>query len=208
MPVREAEPVPSASRVPYPAAARTLLRDTVLIAVDDLVRERGWSATTMSDVATAAGVSRQTVYNEFGSRSVLVEAYVTREIESLVAQVSAAVRKHADDAHQALREAFELFLKLASDEPVVALIVSDAEHGELIRMLTTLGQALAAQRVAALITEVWPQVADADARLIAGSLVRLAISHALVPVDDARVVASGIGRMLAPFVDQVLRGEG
>lgn len=191
-------------RVPYPAAARTLLRDTIITAVDDLVRTRGWAATTMSDVARAAGVSRQTLYNEFGSRPALVEAYVTREIETLIGAVGEAVRAHADDAHQALRSAFELFLKLASDEPVVQIIVADAEDGELIRLLTGLGQNLAGERVAALIPQIWTQVTPEDARLLAGSLVRLAISHALVPTEDPGVVATGVGRMLAPFVDEIL----
>jgi AcrR family transcriptional regulator len=192
------------ARVQYQTAARTLLRDTVITAVDDLVRTRGWSATTMSDVAAAAGVSRQTLYNEFGSRSSLVEAYVTREIETLVAQVTDAVRADADDAHRALRNAFRLFLKLASDEPVVQLIVNDAEDGELHRLLTGLGQTLASQRVAHLIPEVWPQIGAPDARLLAESLVRLAISHALMPTADPAAVARDVGRMLAPFVDELL----
>jgi AcrR family transcriptional regulator len=191
-------------RIPYQAAARTLLRDTVLTAVDDLVRSRGWTATTMSDVAEAAGVSRQTLYNEFGSRSSLVEAYIAREIEALVAHVTTAVRASPDDAHRALRTAFTLFLKLASDEPVVQIIVADAAEGELHRLLTGLGQALASERIAHLIPEVWPQVGVADARLVADTLVRLAISHALVPSGDPSVVARGVGRMLAPFVDELL----
>jgi AcrR family transcriptional regulator len=198
------QPTAPATRVPYPAAARTLLRDTVITAVDDLVRSRGWSATRMSDVAAAAGVSRQTLYNEFGSRSSLVEAYVTTEIETLMAQVTEAVRANADDAHRALRIAFSLFLKLASDEPVVQLIVNDAEGGELHRLLTGLGQALASDRIAHLIPEVWPQIGAADARLLAESLVRLAISHALLPSSEPAVIARGIGRMLAPFVDELL----
>jgi AcrR family transcriptional regulator len=198
---------PRSNRVPYQAAARTLLRDTVISAVDDLVRARGWSATTMSDVAAAAGVSRQTLYNEFGSRPALVEAYIAREIETLVAQVTDAVRANSDDAHRALRIAFGLFLKLASDEPVVQIIVNDAEGGELHRLLTGLGQALASERIAALIPQVWPQVSGADARLLAESLVRLAISHALLPNQDPAVTARGIGRMLAPFVDQLLAAK-
>lgn len=191
-------------RVPYPAAARTLLRDTVISAVEELVRSRGWAATTMSDVAVTAGVSRQTLYNEFGSRPALVEAYVAREIESLVAEVGDAVQAHADDAHLALRSAFELFLKLASDEPVVQIIVSAGESGELTRLLTGIGSTLAADRIATLIAQVWTQVTPADAQLLAASLVRLAISHALVPTDDPGVVAEGVGRMLAPFVDEIL----
>jgi AcrR family transcriptional regulator len=192
------------TRVPYPAAARTLLRDTVITAVDDLVRSRGWAATTMSDIAAAAGVSRQTLYNEFGSRAALVEAYVAGEIEKLIGEVSTAVHAHADDAHQALRTAFELFLRLASDEPVIKAIAADGEQGELIRLLTGLGQTIAAGRIAALIPQVWPQVGAADAALVAESLVRLAISHALVPTQQPDTIARDIGRMLAPFVDQLL----
>src|ERR1700760_1328488 len=95
-------------------AGVSTLRSSIIDAVDELVRSRGWSATTMSDVARAAGVSRQTVYNEFGSRQVLVQAYVIREIETLVAEVETRVRANAGDARQALTEAFGLFLKLAS----------------------------------------------------------------------------------------------
>jgi AcrR family transcriptional regulator len=192
------------ARVPYQTAARTLLRETIISAVDDLARSRGWSATTMSDVAAAAGVSRQTVYNEFGSRAALVEAYITREIETLVARVTEAVRANADDAQRALRIAFDLFLKLASDEPVVQLIVSDAEGGELHRLLTGLGQGVASERIAVLIPEVWPQVSVADARLLAESLVRLAISHALLPTQDPAAAARGVSRIFAPFVDELL----
>jgi AcrR family transcriptional regulator len=195
------------TRVPYPAAARSLLRDTVLGAVDELVRSRGWSATTMSDVAAAAGVSRQTLYNEFGSRAALVEAYVAREIDHLVERATDGVRANADDAHRALRTAFALFLELASDEPIVQIMVNNAEAGELHQLLPTLGQALARGRVAQLIPEVWPQVGAADAELLAETLVRLAISHALLPSSDPDEVARGVGRMLAPFVDELLAGD-
>jgi AcrR family transcriptional regulator len=198
-----AQPV-STARVPYPTAARTLLRDTIINAVDDLARSRGWSATTMSDVAAAAGVSRQTLYNEFGSRPALVEAYITREIENLVAQATEAVHANSDDARRALRIAFSLFLQLASAEPVVQLIVNDAEGGELHRLLTGLGQSLASDRIAHLIPEVWPQVGADDARLLAESLVRLAISHALLPSQEPDRTARDVERMLGPFVDELL----
>jgi AcrR family transcriptional regulator len=197
----------SRTRLPYQTAARNLLRETIIDSVDELVRSRGWSATTMSDVAAAAGVSRQTLYNEFGSRQSLVEAYVTREIEALIAEVTDAVRANADDAHRALRTAFDLFLQLASDEPVVQVIVNHAEGGELHQLLTGLGRAVATERIAHLIPDVWPQVGAADARLLAESLARLAISHALLPSEDHAVVARGVSRMLAPFVDELLGAE-
>lgn len=194
----------STSPVPYATAAKSLLRDTIIEAVDELTRSRGWSATTMSDVAAAAGVSRQTVYNEFGSRSALVEAYVLREVEALVAEVEAAVRASAEDAREALQAAFGVFLKLASDEPLVRVIVAGAEGGELVRVLTWMGRAVAVERIGALIMDVWPQVTPEDAELLAESLARLAISHALLPTADPQQIAADVTRLVGPFVDEVL----
>lgn len=182
------------------------VRDSIVDAVDHLVRERGWSATTMGDVARVAGVSRQTVYNEFGTRQELVQAYVLREIDTLVGAVEAHVRAHHDDARAALTGAFGLFLELASDEPLVRIIVADAEGGELIRLLTATGLAVATDRVGALIEDVWPQAGRDDARLIAASLARLAISHALVPTESADRSAAAVTRLVGPFVDEILRG--
>jgi AcrR family transcriptional regulator len=190
--------------VPYQQAARTLLRDSIVSAVDELVRARGWSATTMADVARTAGVSRQTVYNEFGTRQELVQAYILREVETLLGEVERHVRASSDDARAALEGAFALFLKLASDEPLVGVIAADAEGGELMHLLTTTGLAVATDRVGALIGEVWPQVGVDDAQLIAGSLARLAISHALVPNATAEDAAADVTRLLGPFVDAAL----
>jgi AcrR family transcriptional regulator len=196
--------VPEDGRVRYPEAARALLHDSIMAAVDDLVRSRGWSATTMSDVATAAGVSRQTVYNEFGSRQALVAAYVLREVEVLATSVEDAVRASRDDARNAMQLAFGLFLKLASDEPLVQVIVADADGTELIGLLTGLGRQVAIDRIGALIVEVWPQVSVADAELLAESMARLAISHALLPTSDPEETAAAVTRMIGPFIDEIL----
>jgi AcrR family transcriptional regulator len=193
-----------AEPVPYPEAARGLLRDTIIDAVDTLARSRGWAATTMSQVAEVAGVSRQTVYNEFGSRQALVEAYVTREVESLVAEVEIAVREHADDPSAALLAAFGLFLKLASDEPIIRIIVADADSSHLMRLLTNLGTSIADDRIARLITDVWPQAGREDAELLADSLVRLAISHAVAPAADPETTSRNVTRLVAPLIRDIL----
>jgi AcrR family transcriptional regulator len=180
------------------------VRDTIVSAVDRLVRTQGWSATTMSDVAAAAGVSRQTVYNEFRSRPALVEAYVLREVEAMVAAVEEAVRDSRGDAHRAIHASFGLFLKLASDEPLVQMIVAGAEADELISLMTGLGRQVAIDRIGRLIVEVWPQVTVVDAELLAESMARLAISHALLPTSAPEDTAAAVTRMVGPFIDQIL----
>ncbi|WP_415847548.1 TetR/AcrR family transcriptional regulator, partial [Tsukamurella strandjordii] len=68
-----------------PAAAKPTVRDQALDAVSTVLRGKDWSAVTMAAVARQAGVSRQTLYNEFGSRKGLAVAYVTRFVDGLLA---------------------------------------------------------------------------------------------------------------------------
>ena len=72
---------------PYAVAARALLRDSLLDAAGTLLRDRSWGEVTMAEVARAAGVSRQTLYNEFGSRPEFAQAYVLREADRFIAAV-------------------------------------------------------------------------------------------------------------------------
>ncbi|WP_327325962.1 TetR/AcrR family transcriptional regulator [Streptomyces sp. NBC_01210] len=57
--------------------ARESLLNAALAALADLP----WAAVRMVDVASAAGVSRQTLYNEFGSKDGLARALVRREAD-------------------------------------------------------------------------------------------------------------------------------
>ncbi len=106
--------------------------------------------------------------------------------------------------HRAIHASFGLFLKLASDEPLVQVIVAGAEADELIGLLTGLGRQVAIDRIGTLIVEVWPQVTVADAELLAESMARLAISHALLPTSDPEDTAAAVTRMIGPFIDQIL----
>src|SRR6202045_4379233 len=84
-------------RMPYAEASRVLLRDSVLDAMRDLLQTRDWSAITLSDVARAAGISRQTLYNEFGSRQGLALGYAMRLADHLVDEIDHAIRQNEGD---------------------------------------------------------------------------------------------------------------
>ncbi|MEV7067301.1 TetR/AcrR family transcriptional regulator [Streptomyces collinus] len=73
-------------------AARESLLDAAYTA---LVR-RPWSAVRMVDVAAAAGVSRQTLYNEFGSKDGLARALVRREADGYLAGVDRALAGYSE----------------------------------------------------------------------------------------------------------------
>ncbi|WP_435798408.1 TetR/AcrR family transcriptional regulator [Streptomyces antibioticus] len=73
-------------------AARESLLDAAFAA---LVR-RPWSAVRMVDVAATAGVSRQTLYNEFGSKEGLARALVRREADGYLAGAERALAAPGD----------------------------------------------------------------------------------------------------------------
>ncbi|WP_333779123.1 TetR/AcrR family transcriptional regulator [Streptomyces sp. IBSBF 3136] len=71
-------------------------RESLLDAACTALARRPWSAVRMVDVAAAAGVSRQTLYNEFGSKEGLARALVRREADGYLAGVERALAAHTD----------------------------------------------------------------------------------------------------------------
>ncbi len=72
----------------------------------ELLQTRDWSSITLSDVARAAGISRQTIYNEFGSRQGLAQGYALRLADRLVDAVHAAMQANVGDIHESLVQGF------------------------------------------------------------------------------------------------------
>ncbi|MFD9503625.1 TetR/AcrR family transcriptional regulator [Streptomyces sp. NPDC060035] len=75
-------------------ATREALLDAALSALSTLP----WTAVRMVDVAAAAGVSRQTLYNEFGSKSGLARALIRRAADSYLSGVERALCAHGATA--------------------------------------------------------------------------------------------------------------
>ncbi|MEV5958740.1 TetR/AcrR family transcriptional regulator [Streptomyces sp. NPDC051987] len=71
-------------------------RESLLDAAYAALARRPWAAVRMVDVAAAAGVSRQTLYNEFGSKEGLARALVRREADGYLAGVERALVSHAE----------------------------------------------------------------------------------------------------------------
>jgi AcrR family transcriptional regulator len=188
------------------------MREDILRAVEDLVRDRGWESTRMADVANLAGVSRQTLYQLYGSREALAQAYVLRETEGFLGAVADAVRSRADDPLAAIEAGLEIFLAGAADNVMVKAVLQGQAGNELLPLITT--QALPVIQVAeelltGVVGELWPQIQTDDARLLVASIVRLAISHLTTPTSDPDTTIRDITRLLTPFVAQALdRGRG
>lgn len=197
----------TAGSTSYAEAARGLLRERVLDGVGELLRDRPWSQVSMAEVAARSGVSRQTLYNAFGSRQELARAYVNREADRFLVAVDAAVRERAADPRAALAAALEIFLAAAREHPLVRAITSSDGSEELLPLVTTRGGPLV-ERVTGHLTElflgVWPGVSQADAAPVADALVRLAISYAALPSGEPADTAGAVAALLGPRIDSLL----
>ena len=201
----------SRSRTPYPQAARELLRETLFGAARDQLEHRAWSEITMSDIAAAAGVSRQTLYKEFGSRDEFGLAYVIQEGERFLDAVDAAVLAHRDDPRAAIHAALELFLRTAGEDKLIRIMLSDDGTGGMLPFVTTQGTPVvlwATTRLAATISAGWPQAPSADVRLLSESLVRLAISYITTPSESPETTAAAVAELLGPVIDRALGERG
>jgi AcrR family transcriptional regulator len=161
----------------------------------------------MAEVAQRAGVSRQTLYNTFGTRLRLAQTYLGRESDRFLTAVDAAVRAHAAHPHQALAAALETFLTAAGQHPLVRALTTADGSEELLPLITTRGGPLIDRvtgHLAQLLLDTWPQLRRSDATPVADTLVRLAISHAALPAGEPRDTARTIARLLGPRVDQLL----
>ena len=77
---------------------------SILDAAQTVFAKYGVSKTTMGDIAEAAGVARQTVYNAFATKNDILRATVRLETEKTIAEVRAAWEKSAS-----LEERIDIF---------------------------------------------------------------------------------------------------
>jgi AcrR family transcriptional regulator len=199
------------TRTPYQEAARELLRQTVFDAAREQLGQRSWSEITMADVASGAGVSRQTLYNEFGNRNEFGFAFVIHEAERFMDGVEEAVLAHRDDPRAAVTAALELFLRTAGEDPLIRILLSDDGTGGMLPFVTTQGLPVvqwATARLTAVIEEGWPEAPEADVKTLAEVLVRLGISYVTTPGGTPIETARAMAGLLGPFIDEALGTSG
>jgi AcrR family transcriptional regulator len=98
-------------------------RESLLDAAYAALARRPWSAVRMVDVAAAAGVSRQTLYNEFGSKEGLARALVRREADGYLTGVERALTGHGD-ARERLTAIAEWTASTARENPLVRAMLT------------------------------------------------------------------------------------
>lgn len=183
------------------------LRARIVAEAATLTSEVGWAAVTMAALAARVGVSRQTLYNELGSKPALGEAMVLRELDRFLGVVGEAFGAHPDDLDAAIRAAVEAVLDLAADSPLLRALATFTHGGdtELMPLLTTRSDVLigvASDMVLGRLEAYDVKLEPRRRRAAVDVVVRVVLSHVVQPggspaevADDVAWVAS---RVLSP----------
>nr|WP_041781782.1 TetR family transcriptional regulator [Mycolicibacterium chubuense] len=204
---------PSEKRITYAEASRVLLRDSILDGMRELLLTRDWSAITLSDVAKAAGISRQTIYNEFGSRQGLAQGYALRLADRLVDQIHAAINGNVGDVYAAFLQGFRDFFTESAADPLVISLLTGTSKPDLLQIITTDSAPIitrCSQRLTDTFMNSWVRCSEEDAGVLARAIVRLAMSYISMPPESdsgtssarGHDVARDLARLMSPFAER------
>ncbi|WP_244955991.1 TetR/AcrR family transcriptional regulator [Rothia nasimurium] len=82
----------------------------------DIMSEGGPTATTVEDIAERAGVSKGTVYYNFGSKKTMIDQLLQYGAKLLLAEMTTVASNH-DDPREALRSALHAAIIYLSEHP-------------------------------------------------------------------------------------------
>lgn len=185
---------------PTHAAFRRRVREAVLDAAHEQAVTHGWEQLRVGAVAVAAGVSRPTLYREFGTKDAIGEALISREADRFIAGVREVLAGH-DDAARGIREGSAFTLRQAETNPLLRAVLTGERPGAvaLLPYLTSRSQAIVERgrdMLAAWVAGCEPGRDPGIVEEVVDAVVRLVISHLVAPEVDAEVVADRMGRLV------------
>ena len=182
---------------------RPSTRDALLDAAYDAALAGDWERVRMADVARDAGVSRQTLYYEFGSKDGLAQALALREAERWTEGAMHAIDGHDGSPVEAVTAATVWTLEEAERNPLLKAVLTD-DVGGLLPFLTTRSeqlQATAREHLERHVRSHWPEIEPARLHLVADTVVRLTFSHLLLPGGRPEQVADEIAEIVSALLE-------
>jgi len=117
-------------------------RERVLDAAQSCLERFGLAKTTIEDVAQASGLSRATVYRQFGSRDALLLAVAARDADRVASRAALHLQRF-EDVGSWIVEGMLFCLREIPKRPVLSQFLAPQEFGAASRMLLTSDRMLA-----------------------------------------------------------------
>ncbi|GAA1394782.1 TetR family transcriptional regulator [Pseudonocardia kongjuensis] len=161
---------------------------------------------SMPELARRVGVSRQTLYSEFGDRDGLAAALVLRATGRFLDRIETALDGESD-LHAAWVAAVHAALTEAARNPLVtALLTGEAAVPSAFGSGSGPIVDAATDRAAGFLRRVRPDLPDADVRLAAATASRLVVSHLVLPGGTPDRVAGDVATVVLRILGAEQRG--
>jgi AcrR family transcriptional regulator len=197
---------------------RQHVRDRALAAAYDLAIEVGWERVRLSEVATRAGTSRPTLYSEFGDKQGLGDALVLREAEQFLAGIEQVLQEPYLNAGEALASAVQYTLDKAAGSPLLKAVLTSPRLAASTEALSPPSPPVPASGVLPLISASAALLTTASERLVGwfaehfrdadpadvdaatDAIVRLTVSHLVVPAYDSRETSLRVSEIATRYL--------
>ena len=195
-------------------AALAPVRERLLDAAQAMIEDTGWSSVTMARVAERAGVSRQTVYNEFSNKHGLAEQLAMRELARFLDVVRERMAAETTLV-EGIRAACEGALLMGEQSLLVRTIVTslpEEQDADFLQILTTESGEIVEAAVMVVkqsVIELYPPVplTDAELEVAVEVVVRLVLSAITRPSKPASEAAADIAWVIGLALKGVEAGE-
>lgn len=184
---------------------REQLHTAILDAAREQAVERGWRNVRMGDVAATVGVSRQTLYAEFQNKDRLAEALAMRELQRLLASLSAELGGFDGTLHDVVRAGVRFVLAEAAANPMLHAALTGARPAddELLPLLLKRVEPVMAAAHGILVTFAAGRFPDVDPPALetaVETLIRLVISYLVFPVHPVDEIAERVATVTVRVV--------
>jgi AcrR family transcriptional regulator len=175
------------------------VRERLLNAAQAMIEDTGWSSVTMARVAERAGVSRQTVYNEFSNKHGLAEQLAMRELARFLDVVRERMAGESTLV-EGIRAACEGALLMGEQSLLVRTIVTslpEEQDADFLQILTTESGEIVESAVMVVkqcVVDLYPPTpfTDAELEVAVEVVVRLVLSAITRPSKPPHEAAADI----------------
>ncbi|WP_278312392.1 TetR/AcrR family transcriptional regulator [Lolliginicoccus levis] len=184
--------------------------EAILDAARARIMQVGIRRSSMDDIARRAGVNRVTIYRKFANKDSLVEVVLAREVQRLLAELTAIVTAH-EAVEQQIEETVLHVLRQTQEHPVVVNLLKVAPE-EILEFVTVRGErgvTLGIEYIVAVLesAQAMGLIEKYDPRPIAEIVARLAHSVLLTPrgglrFDDEDQARQFVRAAIVPLVRQ------
>jgi AcrR family transcriptional regulator len=176
-----------------------VLRGRLLDAAQQTIEATGWATVTMARIAETVGVSRQTVYNEFGTKHGLAEQLALRELDRFLGVVREQMAGQATIV-DGIRAACEGVLEMGEQSLLVRTIVGslpDEHDTDFLKILTTESGEIVEGAIVVVkqcVVDLYPPtpLTDAELEVAVEVVVRLVLSAITRPSKPPQQAAADI----------------